>query len=90
MADTEKSQRAWISHFIGNWQLKARFAIREGTTGEEVKNELVAKLTSRTSGALVDEVRNLLGSYDWSKMEGLDGFLKAYEQFEKKYARVTA
>jgi hypothetical protein len=85
MDTDEKSQKAWISHFIGNWLVQARFATSQGRSAEGVKEELVAKLNSRTSGTLVDEVEGLLREYKWESKGNVDLFVEKYREFEKKY-----
>jgi len=85
MDTDERSQKAWISHFVGNWLVQARFANSQGRSAEEIKNELVAKLNSRASGTLVEEVEGLLREYKWENKENIDLFVGKYRKFERKY-----
>ena len=85
MDTDEKAQIAWISHFVGNWLVSARFETSQGQSAEGIKDELVAKLDSRASGTLVDEVKGLIGEYNWSDRDCVELFAKKYCEFEKKY-----
>jgi hypothetical protein len=81
----KKSQREWISHFVGNWLVQARFATSQGRSAESVREELIGKLKSKASGTLVDEVEGLLTEYKWENKDGVESFAKRYYEFEKKY-----
>ena len=81
----EKSQKAWISHFVGNWLVKARFETSQGRSAEEVKSELISKLDLKAEGMLVEEVKGLLRAYDWSTRENVELFFQDYVEFDKRY-----
>jgi len=85
MDTDEKSQKEWISHFVGNGLAHARFEIAKGRSAEEVKVDLIARLKARTSGTLVDEVQGFLSEHEWKTKEGVEAFARDYDNFEKKY-----
>lgn len=85
MDTDEKSQKAWISHFVGNWLVQAHFETGQGKSARTVRDELVAKLESRASGTLVNEVKGLIAQSEWSDEKQVQEFTTAYHQFEKKY-----
>jgi hypothetical protein len=85
MDTDEKSQKAWISHFVGNWLVRARFETSRGNGAIAVRDELTAKLDSRASGDLVEEVKCIIQLNAWSNKEDIDAFCVRYYAFEKKY-----
>jgi hypothetical protein len=83
--DDEKSQKAWISHFVGNWLVRATFRTSRGESAVPVRDELVDKLHSKTSGTLVDELVELTQRYDWVNSSGVEDFRREYFAFARKY-----
>lgn len=82
-----QKQMSYIAQAIGDFLVKVRIATEKGLTDRRVKakDELVARLDSRTSGELADEIKRLVAIYDWSNERNLDKFTRLYHKLEQKY-----
>ncbi len=85
--NTKQAQIQYASQCVVTFLLRARIATEKGLTSERIKakDELIARLNSRTNGELTDQVKALVTKYDWSKERGLDKFARLYSRFEQKY-----
>jgi hypothetical protein len=84
--DNSEQQKALISHFVGNWLLKATSATEDGGSAQDVRDKLVVKLLGcEAQGPIVDKALELIRKSDWSTSQNLENFRDAYLAFEKEY-----
>lgn len=82
--DDEKTQRSYISHFVGNLSLVAVFRTSGGESAEDLRVQLVTKIKEKTSGHIVNNVVSLIERSDWSTKQGVDSFKAEYEKLKNE------